>query len=393
MEPKSEKLGHQKESRVRKACCICLSGEISEIEVIKEVPVYMGVTKLDKMNDIFHDQTWGICSSCSCVQLTSLLPQELLYANNHHQEVVGDIWKNHHREFAKFISQSNPSKVLEIGGAHGYLAQLIVDQYTSLEYTIVEPDSNLISGKIRLLTGYIEENLDQLKDKDTIVHSHVLEHIYEPIEFFFKVGKSMDLGAILIFSIPNMPELIRLGGMNALNFEHTYLLVVEQIESVAEIFGFETLEVTEYLSHSLFFRLRKNRQVDDYDQSQISSLIPNVLKYSMKFMDSISQTRKFVDETNNKLSSADGEIYIFGAHVFSQALFSLGLQHSKIHGVIDNAKSKQGSRLYGTDLKVFSPEAALANKENPIVIVRASHYQNEIIHQLERINVSVRIFQ
>lgn len=363
------------------------------MEVISRVPVYMGVSKQEISKDMEFDQIWGMCRKCSCIQLTRMLPQELLYEINHHQEVVGEIWRNHHHEFASFIQESRPKKITEIGGAHGYLAELITRNHPSIEYTIVEPDSNLESEKIRVISGFIEDNLEELKGSDTIVHSHVLEHVYNPVKFFLDVANSMDMSSVLIFSIPNMPELIRLGGMNALNFEHTYLLVVEQVEVIAQALGLEFEEKRDYKSHSIFFRFRKSRTVEPEALYRLRELIPDVREHSLNFINSISQARQFVDLMNKRMDAIPGDVYIFGAHVFSQALFSLGLDRKRIVGVLDNAKSKQGLRLYGTNLLVSSPENGLRDKTNPAVIVRASHYQAEIIEQLKEINSSVTVLQ
>jgi hypothetical protein len=63
----------------------------------------MGVTNNDSSNDQFFDQTYVECNTCGCIQLLKLLPPSLLYENNHHSEVVGQVWKDHHDLFANFI--------------------------------------------------------------------------------------------------------------------------------------------------------------------------------------------------------------------------------------------------------------------------------------------------
>jgi FlaA1/EpsC-like NDP-sugar epimerase len=77
------------------------------------------------------------------------------------------------------------------------------------------------------------------------------------------------------------------------------------------------------------------------------------------------------------MNDFDGEIYLFGGHIFSQFLINRGLNISKIVSIIDNDTNKQGKRLYGIPLMVQSPYI-LRDKKNPAVILVAANYDHEI---------------
>ena len=77
------------------------------------------------------------------------------------------------------------------------------------------------------------------------------------------------------------------------------------------------------------------------------------------------------------MNDFDGEIYLFGGHIFSQFLINRGLNISKIISIIDNDINKQGKRLYGTPLMVQSPYI-LRDKKNTAVILVAANYDHEI---------------
>ena len=80
------------------------------------------------------------------------------------------------------------------------------------------------------------------------------------------------------------------------------------------------------------------------------------------------------------------KLYLFGAHIFSQCLINYGLNVKRIDCIIDNDFNKQGKRLYGTDLKVFSPKI-LSNDNDPVVILKAGAYNQEVKKDiLENIN-------
>jgi len=100
-----------------------------------------------------------------------------------------------------------------------------------------------------------------------------------------------------------------------------------------------------------------------------------------------------VDRFNETVNaSPDAEAFCFGAHVFSQALLSKGLPESSLTGVLDNSPRKIGSRLYGTNLRVFNPDT-LVHSAAPIVALSASHFQEEIRSQLLSLNSKTRIIE
>ena len=347
----------------------------------------MGVTNNNVSDDQFFDQIWAECIDCGCIQLLNLLPYNLLYQSNHSTEVVGQVWKDHHDTFAQFIARNIPTRILEIGASHGYLAIELTKKLVASEYTIIEPDSNLVSPHIKIIKGYIEDHMPELRNKDCIIHSHVMEHVYRPVEFINQISNHVSIGTEMYVSFPNMNGLIKSGGLNSLNFEHTYLLDPQQAESIFENAGFSILERDTYLSHSYFYRLKKKNNI-----SKKITKVPNISSQSNEFLKMVKSLKDFVSTTNKFLDSHAGPVYLFGAHIFSQSFISFGLNIEKISGILDNSKGKQNSRLYGTPFEVFDPSVITGGKDI-MVVVNASHYQSEIRDQLISINKDVIIVE
>ena len=373
----------------RISCVLCESRFLKSYRKLVKFPIYMGVTELPVNSDIFMDQKWAICENCLCLQLTDLVPLEILYSVNHSVEAVGKIWQTHHEEFAKTIVRESPASVCEIGGSHGYLARIITRNLPEIKYLMIEPSPTFHDDRIDIVRGFFEENAEKVLGFDSIVHSHVLEHLYDPMKFMDALSKNMTESSRIHMSIPNINALLLKFGSNALNFEHTYSLTLENLSFMASKTGFKIVNVENYIDHSFFVTLKKAEK----HQIQIQEIkVDN--KISIKNFDVLwNGLGEFVEQAKSRINNKLGvSTYIFGAHVFSQSLYHLGLSQCSIEGVLDNATAKIGKRLYGTPYQVFHPEV-IRNLREVRVILKTASYQNEIKKQLLELNSNVEIIE
>jgi hypothetical protein len=124
--------------------------------------------------------------------------------------------------------------------------------------------------------------------------------------------------------------------------------------------------------HSIFYATVRDAQV------QLVELPDNLYKKNKQlYMDYIEYHSTLISELNTMIENCDYPVYLFGAHIFSQYLLKSGLNGSVIVNILDNDQKKQNKRLYGTNLTVESPEI-LRNVKNPVVILKAGFYNEEI---------------
>jgi len=370
-------------------CVLCESKYLKSYRKLVKFPIYMGVTDRPVSSDVFMDQEWSICENCSCLQLSSLVPLDLLYSINHSVEAVGKVWQTHHEEFAKIIVRNLPTSICEIGGSHGYLARIIARNLPGIKYLMIEPSPTFDDNRIDIVKGFFEDNYEKVSGFDSIIHSHVLEHLYEPLKFMNKMNENITDSSNIHISIPNISALLLKFGSNALNFEHTYFLNLENLGFMAGKTGFRILHVENYIDHSFFVTLKKvAKQRVEVEQIKVTN------ETSIKYFDSLwDGLGKFVEQAKMKINNQPEILtYIFGAHVFSQSLHHLGLSQCDIAGILDNAKIKVGKRLYGTPYEVFHPEV-IRNLSKVRVILKTASYQSEIKRQLIELNSKVEIIE
>lgn len=374
----------------RKKCVICESEFLTEKLVLSGFPISMGTSDNPVNEDEFLDQFWDECGECGQIQLRNTVSLEILYHQSHNTEVVGDTWVRHHLSFMEFINNLIPNKcsVVEIGAGHGFLAQNMVQTNLDIEkYFIIEPGFKKQIEKTEWIRDFYQNRADIVRISDAVIHSHVIEHVYNPREFLVFLWNNMKDEAIMFVSFPNVEQLIDLGGSNSLNFEHTYFLHPKNFAYICGTIGFEVIKFDYFEKHSFFYALRKNSDRDGKPE------LPDISDSSRKFLQMWREIELFTRVSNSILSSRESnENFVFGAHVFTQSLINRGLNTAKIRSVLDNSQSKFRKRLYGTNLYVEKPSALIECKL-PLVILSASHYQDEIRSQLRLINPNVEFIE
>lgn len=349
--------------------------DLEFLHVSKNFPVFMGCTNQSIENDILFDMQWEISKNSGIIQLNPLLPLEVLYPESHGSGNIGALWMEHHQKFAKFIRKQIPSSILEIGGLHGILSREY-KKNTNIDWTIIEPNPSPVANvDVTFIKGFFDDKFSFSGEIDTIIHSHVLEHIYFPNKFITHISNFLKEGQKLIFSIPNMEEMLKRNYTNCLNFEHTLFLTEPYTEYLLSKYGFKQVD-KEYFQndHSIFYSYVKDSKVDIIDSPK------GLYDYNKKlFLDYIDYYKTLIKEINLKINNThkDQPIYLFGAHIFAQYLFQFGLDKSRIICLLDNDPDKQGKRLYGTNMIVKSPKV-IKDIPSPIIILKAGVYNDEI---------------
>lgn len=369
----------------RETSILTKNQNLEKIFQIDKFPVYAGCVDSPINEDVLLDLSVSICKDTGIIQLDLIPSLDLVYLRPHNDS-IGKTWEEHHTEFANFISKFSIKKVLEIGGGTTKLATLLHKQKPNIQWNIVDPnmlENNL--DTVNIISDYFHDNLDVDRNFDAVIHSHTIEHMKDPLQFVSNIADYLKEGGLQIFTFPNMDEWISRKYLNCINFEHPQLLAENFVDVLLEKQGFEILEKKTFKDdHSIFYAAKKTKQKKQIEFSN------NYIKYKKLYLDFINYYKQFVTETNKKLENFSGDVYIFGAHMFSQYLIAFGINQNKIKGILDNSQLKIGKRLYGTKFQVYNPNVI---KNNTAVILKVGSYRTEIINQLKEINPSIVIFE
>lgn len=359
----------------RNHCIINDNESINSIYSFKKFPVLMNCIDIsDTSADSFLDMEWG-CSETGHLQLITLLDPDIIYSNYHSTGLHGKTWTDHHRKLFEFIDRDNYSNVLEIGGSSGMLSNHFCQTDKQFQWSMIEPSLKVLhkDSRLNLIQGYFENHNFQRKF-DTIVHSHCIEHAYNPVDFLNKINSLLDYGDHQYISIPNMKYWLENNFTNTLSFEHTFYVDELVLKYLLNKTGFIVVDkIVE--NHSIFVKAVKAQDVKipATDFSYIKKMF-------MNYVDNLQN-----DATNISNAVKDQKFYLFGAHMFSLMLFNLGLDQSNVISILDNDQNKQNKRMYGTNSIVHSPKI-LQGLDSPVVVLRGGVYTGEIKESILKIN-------
>jgi len=315
--------------------------------------------------------TWMIDRESGMIQLRDILPQEIVYPE-YHSEAIGSVWDEHRKEFCVFLAKYASKSILEIGGSNGNLArEFLCRNGSEAKWTIVEPNPSFREcAGITVVREFFSSRTD-LKGAETIVHSHVLEHLLDPNTILMHIHDSLPENGMHVFSIPNLYQYLKNRYSNSINFEHTYFLTEYFADYLLGKAGFSIIEKKYFRQHSIFYATKKRLVYE------APCLVNHYPEYKSLYLEMIQFYKDEAQRLNTLMHSVKQRIFLFGAHIFSQFLLYCSLDSSGIEAILDNSSIKQGKRLYGTNLNVESPRI-LKTVDRPIVILKAGEYANEI---------------
>ena len=368
---------------LRNKCCFC-NGDFTDIITLKNYPISFSMSTDN--NYIYNDLIFLECNNCKTIQIKELIELELLYNKPHNNNIVGETWNGHFKEFSSMINKLKniDDTVLEIGSATNKIEQYI-DNY--FKWILMDPNSVSYPNKnVENINEFFTEK-SQFKFKiDTIIHSHLLEHLYEPQKTLFNMSQILDDQGSIFISVPNLHSYSFDTLFLGMHFEHTYFLNESNIIYLFNNCNLEIVHKQYYKSHSIFYQLKK---IKTPKFISLDFLKEFNLGYKNLLIRKIEEMKELIHNINYLIKN-NTHVYIFGCHSNTQSMLYFGLNIKNIKFILDNDTEKWNKKLYGYQLICKNPEIIKEINE-PFVICNVGVYTNEIKKQLLSLNKTVVI--
>jgi len=317
------------------------------------------------------------CRNCGCVQMRELAEPSKIY-NEPLECFYGPALKKHYDLFNDFIVKNIDYKehlFFEIGGSYGRLAKMIIEKYIknnqSIDYKILEfsADSYQKIEHVEYISGNCE-NYDY-SNIETIIMSHVFEHLYEPRKFVKTISEK-SVKRVFI-SIPDMDNLTKNKDVNNLNILHTYYLNTIYLTKIFNDYGYELTDSYNYENNSVFYYFTKTHQI--------------IINTSYKNIALIDELKQFYENLQNNIScvNIEDKFFICPSGFYGKFIYYNLNERTKqqVMGFLDSDKKKIGKRLMGTPCKVFEKKE-IKNYEKVTILIVSEKHRNEIKDELSQ---------
>jgi len=316
-----------------------------------------------------------LCSHCNAVQTKYLGNLSIIYSKNHAVN-TGSLKTEMKRLFSDFIAEDNHSNgIMEVGSSDESLS-VCIRQKTQTSYSIVEPSFTGNPEGITLINDYIE-NVDITSfPVDTIIMSHIFEHLYQPMKILENISKAKNIQHIYL-NHPDFEYYVKENVYVVLNSEHVYYIEHDVLISYFEKYGFLLEKRYNYDNHSIFLYFKRFSEIRYFDETRlINKKTVNDITYFFSSMQKvISALHKIIKENPTK------KYYMWPASAHSISLFACGFDTSLLTCLLDNSPTKIGNYLDSYNLYCSSFKELIERKDpnTCIIIGGAGSYSKDVI--------------
>lgn len=314
---------------LRTECIWCGSRDLSDIFPVERlIPIASYTTEAPKPG-VWIPLNVQRCSQCFGHQVKTLGDPAIVYGKNHAYS-YGTTLRDMCKEFTVFLGSSG-TNILEIGGGNGFLADMILAERPEIGYTIVDPSYFGSTERRSIAPCFFEDYLPS-GSPDTLVMSHVFEHIYCPRKVLEAIPKSV---TAVFLNFPDLESYVRNETFHVLNPEHTFFVENQFLVKTFQRYGFRCTKQQSFRRHSVFFQFERTTpsEPESYTNLRADALIA-------QYFQSIG--RKVAE-----IQAAPEPVYLWPCSMHSQYVLSFGVDVSRIRGFLDNCEAKHGTYLYG----------------------------------------------
>lgn len=311
------------------------------------------------------------CIRCNAHQVKYLADIDVLYANTHIFP-IGNIRSEMDTIFGDMIKEKSDriTGVIEVGGGSGSLCQYVRNHVPS--YHIVDPSYTGCTDGIVLIPDIVERCKDKLpKHANTVVMSHVFEHLYEPCKVLDDLLTHNIMHVFICH--PDFDSYITKSPhtLNVLHMEHTFLIdnaVV--IALMAQRYGFK---MTREYSHKNYCVMWEFERTHDVQSMSIRNIL-GIDDYTRHIRDTVSRINEILHDAS--LESYDK--YMWPCSIHTMTLIHWGVDHTMLKGLLDNSTHKIGKYVYGYNIPCerFS---TVINNPHAIVFLAGGCFNREVV--------------
>lgn len=386
----------------RRTCRICGSYKLYPFLSLGYMPIPNGF--LEKQNlqktESHYPLKVCVCESCWLVQLTHVIPAEIMFQNYLYVPSASKTMIHHFKKFSEeVLKKANTHKddfAVDIGSNDGTLLSFI--KRSGLKIVGVDPAENLakkanICG-IKTISRYFnhetaQDILNQYGKAKIITATNVIAHIDNLHSVMVGINTLLHKNGIFVIEAPYLVDLLDNNEFDTLYHEHLSYISIRPFITLFEMYKLKIIDIKKQSVHGGSVRIFVSHSKSTY------SIHPRVEKFIAEEKLKKLHIRSTYDEFARRVKvikrdivcflkriKKDGRMIIgYGASAKGNVLLNYcGISTDIIDYIVDSTPYKQGKYTPGTHIPIY-PEAKIKNETPDYALLLSWNFAKEIIEK------------
>lgn len=398
--PKNQPKTNSFEKLRVKECRICGSKNLYEFLSLGPMPIPNGfLTKEElKRPETYYPLGVYFCESCNLVQLTHVVPPEIMFKNYLYIPSTSTTMLQHFEELANETVEkfklSPKDLVIDIGSNDGTLLNYFKEH--EIKILGIDPASNLV--KIAQLKGI--ETIDDfftiklakkiLKEKGKaklITATNVVAHINNLHDLCEGISLLLDNEGVFITEFPYLPDLLSKNEFDTIYHEHLSYFAIRPLTKLFEkhqmrIFDIKRIPVHGgsiriYVCHNQF-KYKESETVKEFQEQELLKKLHTKEPYD-DFGRRVTVIKRDILNLLRRLRAQGKTIVGHGAAAKGNVLLNYcGIGTDLLDYIVDSIPFKLGRYTPGTHIPIYS-EKRLENEVPDYTLLLAWNFADEIL--------------
>ena len=329
------------------------------------------------------------CQVCTLVQLSEVIPREILFPSNYtYFSSYSSSWLQHSKAYAEkmisFLELNQTNLVVEIASNDGYLLQFFAN--SQIQVLGIEPAEGVakaavakgIPTRIEYFGELVALELAKGKKPKLMIGNNVLAHVPDLHDFIKGFSVLIDEQGLITFEFPHLLNLIKNCQFDTIYHEHYSYLSVSALTPLFAKYGLKIVTIEKLMTHGGSLRIYVAKNSSNWTvHESVQGIIDEESRYDPREKDTYSLIQSGTEKIKTDLLSTLTKYKREGKKISAYGAAAKGvtlLNFCKIGSdfldyVIDLNPNKQGKFLPGSRIPIVDVKELGINPPDILLIL------------------------
>lgn len=388
-----------KKSKRLLECRICNSKDIVPILDLGDQPLANSLKKEKTQAEILFPLQICQCKNCSVIQLTETINAKLLF--NEYVWVTGTskVAKEYSQIFfnrSKKYLKSKKDFILEVASNDGTFLKPFKEN--GFKVLGVDPASNIaeIANRrgIKTITEFFGTQsskaiLEKEGKANLIFARNVIPHVENVKDVINAISNLLSENGVAIIEFHRADVILDELHYDSIYHEHLFYFSIHSLSFLLnsfDLYPFD-LDISPISGGSFVIYFSKERKIKsktliEREKQELNLGVDKLINWK-NFSSKVMEHKKKIVKIVSKFHKSQKKIIAYGASARSSTFLNFcELSYEDLNVVADKSPMKQGLFTPGTSIPIVSPEEALRDKPD-VILLLAWNFKDEIIEELK----------